>query len=191
MRKTMAQTGLIYLRILILLLAAFGAIAALAMQLGLLFPGPLIPRQAAELPSDGDSIVVEGGRKRLWSGFIPVDTSQTYRLSGRFRVLPASDGSPAPSTILFGVAAFDGNRERLITGSAYLRYVGANLVVLNSLQNWVNLYGSITSEGDGSHNLFIPGTRFIRVYVSVNTFEEDSAVEIRDIEFTQLLEVSG
>lgn len=190
MRKTMAQTGLIYLRILILLLAAFGAIAALAMQLGLLSPDPLIPRQAAELPSDGDLVVVGGGRKRLWSGFIPVDTSQTYRLSGRFRVLPASDGSPAPSTILFGVAAFDGNRERLATGSAYLRYIGANLVVLNSLQNWVNLYGSITSEGDGS-NLFIPGTKFIRVYVSANTFEEDSAVEIRDIEFTQLLEVSG
>lgn len=190
MRKTMAQTGLIYLRILILLLAAFGAIAALAMQFGLLSPGPLAPRQAAELPSDGEALAVGGGRKRLWSDFIPVDTSQAYRLSGRFRVLSASDGSPASSTILFGVAAFDSNRERLATSSANLRYAGANLLVLNSLQNWVNLYGSITSEGNGSHNLFIPGTKFVKVYVSANTFEEDSVVEIRDIEFTQRLAVS-
>lgn len=189
MRETMAETGLIYIRILTVLLAILGAVSAVAMQFGLLSLDPPTPRLAAELQPDGDLIVVTGGRKRLWSDFIPVDTSQVYRLSARLHVLPAPDGSPAPSTILFGVAAFDSNRERLVSGSANIRYAGANLVVLNSLQGWVSLHGSITSEGDGSHNLFIPGTKFIRVYLSPNTFSEDSAVEITDIEFTQLVEL--
>lgn len=184
MRKIIAETGALYLRVTICVFAVIGLFAVVGTELG--WFSPTMPSARQVLSIDPPKRVV--GHTPFYSARIPVDTSRAYRLRIAVRVLPRADGTKQASRIYLGVRTYDADGKELKSGPGSYRYAGAANVEISSDDGWKTLAGTITGEGDLSHNQFRPGTKSVAVALLVN-YKADEAVvsEVRDLRFAELI----
>jgi hypothetical protein len=169
----------LYLRLVLILLAAAGLAGLVALQVGWLITPEharlLVP--PAEIET-ADTITLSGPAS-LRSQVILVDPSLVYDLSAEVRTF-AADAS-APTRIDLGVETLDANLKRLESGPRGHRYGGARNYQLRPIQGWVKVKGEITGEGDEGHHQFRPGTRYVRIVAHLNRGREGNTTEIRKV----------
>lgn len=181
-----------YVQVLAGVLAVIGFFSIIG-----LYAGWLVQTEPSRATSPSDTLAIDSdepvlalGRTLLMSQMIPVDPGLTYDLSAEVRSSAPTEMKRAAAITYLGVATYDRNGTELRSGPGSYRYAGAEKYLLYGNPEWRTLAGSITGEGDETHNQFRPGTRFVRIvallnYEAAGTQTESGMMssEIRNVQF--------
>lgn len=154
------------------------------------------------LPSLTDGLVLNsdeaqyGGNvidfgKTLWVyslNPIPVNTSRVYQVT--FRVKQKTNATDQnKSRVYAGVATLDNKLQPITTGIGTHRYCATGGTKITEADGWQTFTGLITGEGDDSHNVFRPGTKYVRPMFIVNYSGGDGIAEVDLLDFEDVTEI--
>ena len=141
--------------------------------------------------STGKNVIQMSAEKWGYYGRkIPVETSKTYRV--RFRVKMITAPTTGGALIYAGLAGYSANKSPLTTTVfGTHRFCAVSGTALSVTNEWQTFEGIISGEGNDGYNQFIAGTKYVTPVFGVNSVAGNGVVQVDLCEIKDITDESA
>lgn len=131
----------------------------------------------------GKVLEVSGSRWVYYGKAIPVDTSRKYKMRVKVRQTQDPTNGTNKNYFYAGVATLDANYNVQTSSPGTHRYFAATSQRISKSQGWHTYEGTITGEGNKTHNQFRSGTAYVKPMFICNFNGGNGKAEVAFIDF--------